>query len=231
MSDSPDENNAPSLQPEEADENETGSDECPVCYESYEGSKRTLACGHVFCHDCLVKTLVSLNRDGDIVRKNIICPICRHLTYIKKKKPIPLRSKKIKQTLEVPLSDVRPITLSASSPFNSLESLEELGSPAPARPTRSRRILDFVFRRTGTSDSDLTTGTTLTSQSNPSQIFTISGHGRPMSEDETANVTTRTVNWQTRCCRLQWIILFLTVIIIGAIVAAILPWIILKRDG
>ncbi|MBN3273938.1 RN222 protein, partial [Polyodon spathula] len=199
MSDSPD---APPLQAEEAGENEAGSDECPVCYESYREAKRTLVCGHVFCHDCLVKTLVSLNRHGDIVRKNIICPICRHLTYIKKKTPIPLivTSNKNKQTLEVPLSPGSPVALSASSPFNSLDTLEEVMSPTPTRPTRT----------------------------SPSQIFTISGHGRPMSEEDTVSIrpaTTRTGNRQARCCRLQWIIMFLTVIVIVAIVAAILPWI------
>ncbi|XP_041076669.1 RING finger protein 222-like [Polyodon spathula] len=225
MSDSPD---APPLQAEEAGENEAGSDECPVCYESYREAKRTLVCGHVFCHDCLVKTLVSLNRHGDIVRKNIICPICRHLTYIKKKTPIPLivTSNKNKQTLEVPLSPGSPVALSASSPFNSLDTLEEVMSPTPTRPTRSRRIQDFVFR-TGSSDSNLT-GTTPTSSASPSQIFTISGHGRPMSEEDTVSIrpaTTRTGNRQARCCRLQWIIMFLTVIVIVAIVAAILPWI------
>ncbi|KAK1162314.1 RING finger protein 222-like [Acipenser oxyrinchus oxyrinchus] len=225
--------NAPPRQPEESDENEAGSDECPVCYESYREAKRTLACGHVFCHDCLVKTLVSHNRDGDIVRKNIICPICRHLTYIKKKKILPLivTSKKNKQTLEVPLSPVSPITLSASSPFNSLDSLDEVGSPTPARTTRSRRIQDFAFRRTDSSGSDLTAATTPTSATSPSQIFTISGHGRPMSEEDTVSITAGTVNRQARCCRLQWVIFFLIVIIIVAIVAAILPWIILKRDG
>uniref|UniRef100_A0A8K9Y3B6 RING-type domain-containing protein n=1 Tax=Oncorhynchus mykiss TaxID=8022 RepID=A0A8K9Y3B6_ONCMY len=56
--------------------------ECPVCYESLSGTERTLSCGHVFCHDCLVKTLVSINRDG-VIRDTIICPVCRHLTFIK----------------------------------------------------------------------------------------------------------------------------------------------------
>ncbi|XP_033893928.3 RING finger protein 222-like [Acipenser ruthenus] len=226
----PDSQDAPPRQPEESDENEAGSDECPVCYESYREAKRTLVCGHVFCHDCLVKTLVSLNRHGDIVRKNIICPICRHLTYIKKKKSIPLivTSNKNRQTLEVPMSPVSPVALNASYEFNSLDSLEEVGSPAPARTTRGRQIQDFIFRRTGSSDPDLTTGTAPTSPTSPSQIFTISGHGRPMSEEDTVSIrpaTTRNGNRQARCCRLQWVIMFLTVVVIVAIVAAILPWI------
>uniref|UniRef100_A0A3B4UHZ0 Ring finger protein 222 n=1 Tax=Seriola dumerili TaxID=41447 RepID=A0A3B4UHZ0_SERDU len=83
------------------------SAECPVCYECLSGAERTLSCGHVFCHDCLVKTLVS--SDGNI-RDTIVCPICRHLTFIKKQKealgslaadkdPNPDEA----QTLEVPL--------------------------------------------------------------------------------------------------------------------------------
>uniref|UniRef100_A0A8C7K7P5 RING-type domain-containing protein n=1 Tax=Oncorhynchus kisutch TaxID=8019 RepID=A0A8C7K7P5_ONCKI len=60
--------------------------ECPVCYESLSGTERTLSCGHVFCHDCLVKTLVSINRDG-VIRDTIICPVCRHLTFIKNSSP------------------------------------------------------------------------------------------------------------------------------------------------
>uniref|UniRef100_A0A8K9WSP8 RING-type domain-containing protein n=1 Tax=Oncorhynchus mykiss TaxID=8022 RepID=A0A8K9WSP8_ONCMY len=61
--------------------------ECPVCYESLSGTERTLSCGHVFCHDCLVKTLVSINRDG-VIRDTIICPVCRHLTFIKKQQEV-----------------------------------------------------------------------------------------------------------------------------------------------
>lgn len=60
-------------------------DECPVCYESLTGRDRTLSCQHVFCHDCLVKTLLSISTDGNL-RNNIICPICQHATFIKKQK-------------------------------------------------------------------------------------------------------------------------------------------------
>ncbi|CAF89404.1 unnamed protein product, partial [Tetraodon nigroviridis] len=77
----------------------------PVCYEYLSGTERTLCCGHVFCHDCLVKTLVCINSDG-IIRDTIVCPICRHLTFIKKQKETLVtfvEDKNEGQTLEVPI--------------------------------------------------------------------------------------------------------------------------------
>lgn len=82
-------------------------DECPVCYESLVGRDRTLSCQHVFCHDCLVKTLLSISTNGNL-RDNIICPICQHATFIKRQKEEPRSSSQDKnrgqlQLLEVPL--------------------------------------------------------------------------------------------------------------------------------
>ncbi|CAL8303702.1 unnamed protein product [Merluccius merluccius] len=90
--------------------------DCPVCYESRSGAERTLSCGHAFCHDCLVRTLLvsggggpaATRRDGP-VGDTIVCPVCRHLTFIRKRggggggeeeAPPPLE-----QTLEVPVGD------------------------------------------------------------------------------------------------------------------------------
>ncbi|XP_048869428.1 RING finger protein 222-like [Brienomyrus brachyistius] len=56
--------------------------ECPVCYEVLNANSRTLSCGHVFCHDCLARTLLSGAGQGPITRKSITCPVCRHLTFI-----------------------------------------------------------------------------------------------------------------------------------------------------
>lgn len=83
------------------------ADECPVCYESLSGRDRTLSCQHVFCHDCLVKTLLSISTDGNL-RDNIICPICQHATFIKKpKEELHLsgqdKNRSELQILEVPL--------------------------------------------------------------------------------------------------------------------------------
>lgn len=82
-------------------------DECPVCYESLAGRDRTLSCQHVFCHDCLVRTLLSISADGNL-RDNITCPICQHATFIKQQREEPRSSSQDKnrrqlQMLEVPL--------------------------------------------------------------------------------------------------------------------------------
>uniref|UniRef100_A0A8B9UTJ8 RING-type domain-containing protein n=1 Tax=Anas zonorhyncha TaxID=75864 RepID=A0A8B9UTJ8_9AVES len=64
--------------------------ECPVCYEKFqplEHTHRRLSCGHVFCHDCLVKCLLSAKLDGQ-VQSSIICPVCRYVTFLSKKKAL-----------------------------------------------------------------------------------------------------------------------------------------------
>ncbi|EPQ15509.1 60S ribosomal protein L26 [Myotis brandtii] len=51
----------------EGESKDSSGSECPVCYEKFrdlEGASRTLSCGHVFCHDCLVKYLLSTRVDG-----------------------------------------------------------------------------------------------------------------------------------------------------------------------
>uniref|UniRef100_A0AAY4BLV7 RING-type domain-containing protein n=1 Tax=Denticeps clupeoides TaxID=299321 RepID=A0AAY4BLV7_9TELE len=77
--------------------------ECPVCYEGLADTARTLSCSHTFCHDCLVRTLVSISRDAVITRDSIVCPVCRHLTFITKRTDL-ARDEKSRRILEVPLS-------------------------------------------------------------------------------------------------------------------------------
>ncbi|KAM9456848.1 RING finger protein 222 [Clarias gariepinus] len=57
---------------------------CPICYESCSDATRTLSCRHAFCHDCLVGTFVSSNYYGVFTRDTIICPVCRHVTFVTK---------------------------------------------------------------------------------------------------------------------------------------------------
>lgn len=86
---------------------EAQDSECPVCYESLSDSARALSCGHHFCHDCLVRTLVNTSLNGSIKRDTIICPVCRHLTFITKLHGFTVstvEAKKIGKTLEVPSS-------------------------------------------------------------------------------------------------------------------------------
>lgn len=58
------------------DEEAQGDSECPVCYESLTDSARTLSCGHDFCHDCLVRTLVST------IQKRLHYTGCYHLSCL-----------------------------------------------------------------------------------------------------------------------------------------------------
>ncbi|XDV13702.1 hypothetical protein PO909_002060 [Leuciscus waleckii] len=87
------------------DEEAQEDSECPVCYDSLTDSARTLSCGHHFCHDCLVRTLVNTTQNGSIKRDAIICPVCRHLTFITKHHRLTFsldEDKRIGRTLEVP---------------------------------------------------------------------------------------------------------------------------------
>ncbi|KAK2515629.1 hypothetical protein Q9233_014144 [Columba guinea] len=81
--------------------------ECPVCYEKFhplEAMRRQLNCGHIFCHDCLVKCLPSAKLDGQ-VQSSIICPICHYVTFLSKKKALwPPKARTNSWTLEMPLS-------------------------------------------------------------------------------------------------------------------------------
>ncbi|KAK2515595.1 hypothetical protein Q9233_014108 [Columba guinea] len=81
--------------------------ECPVCYKKFhplEAMRRQLSCGHIFCHDCLVKCLLSAKLDGQ-VQSSIICPICRYVTFLSKKKALwPPKARTNSWTLEMPLS-------------------------------------------------------------------------------------------------------------------------------
>ncbi|KAK2515667.1 hypothetical protein Q9233_014180 [Columba guinea] len=81
--------------------------ECLMCYEKFhplEAMRRQLSCGHIFCHDCLVKCLLSAKLDGQ-VQSSIICPICHYVTFLSKKKALwPPKARTNSWTLEMPLS-------------------------------------------------------------------------------------------------------------------------------
>lgn len=63
---------------EAGDEDEAEKEECPVCYEPFEGrTKVTWACGHTFCH-CVIKWI----KDE---RQMASCPLCRGDLVLKPK--------------------------------------------------------------------------------------------------------------------------------------------------
>lgn len=194
--------------------------ECPVCYEYLLGTERTLSCGHVFCHDCLVKTLVSINSDGNI-RDTIACPVCRHLTFIKKQKEalVSLAVEKDpdnSQTLEVPL----PLTL------------EQLQSARRTSRDSLPRGVNWIARCFRGISERVRRQRLITPSHNASQIFIISAEGRPMAEEDALSVVMTVVQPQRRrrrriCTTSRCLIVLLSAFTLVALVAATLPWILL----
>ncbi|XP_072224583.1 RING finger protein 222 [Leuresthes tenuis] len=200
------------------DDNQEDARECPVCYESLSGSERTLSCGHEFCHDCLVKILVRINNEGNI-RDTIACPICRHLTFIKKQKEalVSLAASKGPdegQTLEVPfplppghLQDARR-TNSVLSGDNWIANCYRCIS----QRSRCQKLISPSY--------------------NACQIFIISTQGRPMAEEDALDVVMTVVHPRRRrrrriCTTARCLLFLLLTFTVLALVAATLPWILL----
>lgn len=193
------------------EDNQEDARECPVCYESLSGTERTLSCGHVFCHDCLVKTLVSINSNGNI-SDTIVCPICRHLTFIKKQKEalVSLAADKNPdeaQTLEVPL-------------------------PLPRVELHSARRVSWIARCSRGISERVRRQRVISPSHNASQIFIISAEGRPMAEDDSLRIVMTVVQPQRRrrrriCTTARCLFVLLSVFTVLALMAATLPWILL----
>ncbi|MBN3314236.1 RN222 protein, partial [Atractosteus spatula] len=197
---------------------EAGSDECPVCYETFKDNKRTLSCGHVFCHDCLVKTLVGANRGGHITRHNIICPMCRHLTFLTDHGADVVKVKsasKDAQILEVPLSPP-PVP-----PFH-----HPLPPQTPARhgDSGASRAVRFFRRASSRRVSSRPPGLAPTLQ-----IFTITSQGRPMADEDAVSVTAVTSvipvprrRSRLTCAKARWVLTCLVAVIVAAVVIAVI---------
>lgn len=193
------------------------SPECPVCYECLSGTERTLSCGHVFCHDCLVKTLVTIHGDGNI-KDTIVCPICRHLTFIKQQKEalVSIAADKdpcAEQTLEVPV----PLPL-----------------PLGQRPYRVvlPRGVNWIARCFRGISARFRRQRLTNSRHKASQIFIISAQGRPMAEDDalSGGITMVQPNRRRRrriCTTTRCLVVLLSAFTLLALVAATLPWVLL----
>lgn len=202
------------------EDSQEDSRECPVCYEFLSGAERTLSCGHVFCHDCLVKTLVSINSAGNI-RDTIVCPICRHLTFIKKQKEALVsltadRDPDEAQTLEVPL----PL------PLGQFQSARRASSDTIPRG------FNWIADCFGGISERIRRQRLISPSHNVSQIFIISAEGRPMAEDDALSVVMTMVQPQRRrrrriCTTARCLIVLLSAFTLLALVAATLPWILL----
>ncbi|XP_010901788.1 RING finger protein 222 [Esox lucius] len=210
--------------------------ECPVCYEYFSDTERILSCGHVFCHDCLVKTLVCINRDG-IVRDTIICPVCRHLTFIEKLQDIvvvPFASGKDakergRQTLKIPVPPTTPV--------NPEHNGTRFASPHISSPSGSNGFCRIMERFRCISER-WRSRRKIISLINPdhcnSQIFIISAQGRPMVDDDVVNVDTVTVTPEPNrrrhiriCTTGRFLCVLLAIFTLMALVAVTLPWVLL----
>lgn len=202
---------------------ETPTNECPVCYERLQNpniSERRLSCGHSFCHDCLVKYLMTAKKEGSI-KKNIICPLCRYVTFLSKRGLIlPPRAGELNQILEVPHS---PTCLTHSAVVGNCNTLV-----IPIPETNGPHSPQELCRCTCSSD----TGLDLIGHTCGSQVFIISDEGQPMESSEdmvTTNTETHHVDARVNCCRSPSLIMILLLIFLVAVLAAVLPWILLVK--
>ncbi|NWQ69316.1 RN222 protein, partial [Neopipo cinnamomea] len=207
--------------------------ECPVCYEKFhplDATHRQLSCGHTFCHDCLVKCLLSAKLDGHI-QSSIICPVCRYITFLSKKKALwPPRAGTNPRTLEMPLSP------SSLSHLTKTEASNTLVVPSHfVMPVQS-------FARccsAGTNPAD--PAGLPAALAREAHIFVISDHGMPLvdtdcsslgrrSRADTGSLVSSSSALGVKCCQSPMALAVLLILTV-AMLAAVLPWLLLvKRD-
>ncbi|NWY21424.1 RN222 protein, partial [Aphelocoma coerulescens] len=201
--------------------------ECPVCYEKFqplEATHRRLSCGHTFCHDCLVKCLLSAKLDGHI-QSSIICPVCRYVTFLSKKKALwPPRAGTNPRALEMPLSPSSLSHLAKSEASNTLVVPSHFVMPVQSleRCSAGPQGLPGVLAR-------------------EAHIFVISDHGMPLvaadcgslggrSRADTASTVSSSPALGLKCCQSPMALAVMLVLTV-AMLAAVLPWLLLvKRD-
>ncbi|NWW62281.1 RN222 protein, partial [Ifrita kowaldi] len=201
--------------------------ECPVCYEKFqplEATHRRLSCGHTFCHDCLVKCLLSAKLDGHI-QSSIICPVCRYVTFLSKKKALwPPGAGTNPRTLEMPLSPSSLCHLAKSEASNTLVVPSHFVMPVQSleRCSAGPQGLPGVLAR-------------------EAHIFVISDHGMPLvaadcgslggrSRADTASSVSSSPALGLKCCQSPMALAVMLVLTV-AMLAAVLPWLLLvKRD-
>lgn len=206
----------------EGESKDSSGSECPVCYEKFrelQGASRTLSCGHVFCHDCLVKYLLSTRVDGQ-VQRTIVCPICRYVTFLSRKSSRwPAKLDKSSQILAVPVG-LPPSPLP-----------DALGHANPLALSQP------VWRSSPGQGGQLPLDPPPSLPREP-QIFIISRHGMPLGEQdsvlpqrslaELSGASLAPSSTRSFCCRSRALLL-ITLIAVVAVVAAILPWVLLVR--
>ncbi|NXA35899.1 RN222 protein, partial [Eudromia elegans] len=208
--------------------------ECPVCYEKFhalEAARRRLCCGHTFCHDCLVKCLLSAKLEGQL-HDSIVCPVCRYVTFLSKKAALwPPKAGTNPWVLEIPLSPSSLSHLTRLEPSNTLvvpshvvmpvQSFDRCHSPGNA-PLDSGGIPGELARE--------------------AHIFVISNHGMPLVDEccgslgrssraETLSSVSSGPALGVKCCQSPMALAVLLILTV-ALLAAVLPWLLLvKRDS
>uniref|UniRef100_A0A8C8RRB6 Ring finger protein 222 n=1 Tax=Pelusios castaneus TaxID=367368 RepID=A0A8C8RRB6_9SAUR len=205
--------------------------ECPVCYEKFhplEAAHRTLSCGHTFCHDCLVKYLLSSRLDGQ-VQNNIICPVCRYVTFLSKKVPHwPPKLGEAPQPLELALSPSLLPHLAKSVPDNTLVVPSQFVMPVQSYD-RCHSLCGFPM-------DSLAMPAGLAREAH---VFVISDRGMPLLEESCRSVgrgsgaeapesVASMSSLGMWCCRSP-IILAILLISTVALLAAVFPWVLLVR--
>ncbi|NWX65668.1 RN222 protein, partial [Promerops cafer] len=196
--------------------------ECPVCYEKFqplEATHRRLSCGHSFCHDCLVKCLLSAKLDGH-VQSSIICPVCRYVTFLSKKKALwPPSTATTPRTLEVPLSPSSLSHLAKSEAGNTLVVPSHFVMPVQSLERCPAGLPGVLARE--------------------AHIFVISEHGMPLvaadcgsrggrSTADTASSASSSPALGLQCCQSPMALAVMLVLTV-AMLAAVLPWLLLVR--
>ncbi|NWT17309.1 RN222 protein, partial [Vireo altiloquus] len=198
--------------------------ECPVCYEKFqplEATHRRLSCGHTFCHDCLVKCLLSAKLDGH-VQSSITCPVCRYITFLSEKKPLRTLRDANPRTLEMPLSPSSLSQLAKSEASNTLVVPSHFVMPVQSleRCSAGPQGLPGVRAR-------------------EAHIFVISEHGMPLvaadcgslrrgSRADTASSLSSSPALGLKCCQSPMALAVMLVLTV-AMLAAVLPWLLLVR--
>ncbi|XP_066056969.1 RING finger protein 222 [Chamaea fasciata] len=196
--------------------------ECPVCYEKFqplEASHRRLSCGHTFCHDCLVKCLLSAKLDGH-VQSSIICPVCRYVTFLSKKRALwPAGVATGAQALEVPLSPSSLSHLAKSQASNTLVVPSHLVLPVQSLERGSPGLPGVLARE--------------------AHVFVISDHGMPLVTADCGSLGARSGADASssvssgpalglKCCQTPMALAVMLVLAV-AMLAAVLPWLLLVR--
>ncbi|XP_005531025.1 PREDICTED: RING finger protein 222 [Pseudopodoces humilis] len=190
--------------------------ECPVCYEKFqplEATHRRLSCGHTFCHDCLVKCLLSAKLDGH-VQSSIICPVCRFVTFLSKKKALwPPGAGTNPRTLEMPLSPSSLSQLAKSQASNTLVVPSHFVMPVQSLERCSAGLPGVLARE--------------------AHIFVISDHGMPLVATDCGSLGRRSSVSSSpalglQCCQSPMALAVMLVLTV-AMLAAVLPWLLLVR--